>query len=133
MPVIEYTEKLQTCTCWCGIHLAVPTNLYRQAHELGKRGLYCPLGHQFFYGESELDQERKAREQAEVEANRAEQRRLAERDLRLDTEKRLRAQKAATTRAKRRAHAGVCPHCKRSFENVRRHIATKHADCDPDK
>lgn len=131
MPVIEYSETLQTCTCYCGIHLAVPTNLYRQAHDLGKRGIFCPLGHEFFFSESELDRERKARETAEARAQRAEQRRQAERDLREHTERQLSAQKGATTRAKKRAAAALCPCCNRSFVQLRRHLATKHPDYKP--
>lgn len=139
MIVIEYTEVLHTTTCYCGIHLAVPANLLRQVRDEGSGGpngdggLYCPLGHKFYFHESELDRERKRREQAEQRAQRADQRRQAERDLREHTEAKLRAQKGATTRARKRAAAGVCPCCHRSFENVRRHMTEKHPGFDPAK
>jgi hypothetical protein len=46
----------------------------------------------------------------------------------LGTERRLRAQKGATTRAKKRAVAATCPCCGRSFSQLRRHMAAKHPE-----
>jgi hypothetical protein len=57
---------------------------------------------------------------------RARERAQAERDLREDTERRLSAQKGATTRAKKRHAAAVCPCCNRSFVQLRRHMENKH-------
>lgn len=127
---IEYTGRLQTCSCWCGMHLAVPASLFRQVHDLGKGVIYCPVGHQFSFRETELERERKRREQADAKARRAEERRQAERDLRRHTERQLSAQRGATTRARKRAKAAVCPvpGCKRSFVQMRRHLETKHPD-----
>jgi len=42
------------------------------------------------------------------------------------TERRLSAQKGVTTRIKNRVANGVCPCCKRSFTDLRRHMETKH-------
>jgi hypothetical protein len=128
---MEYTESLTVTTCWCGIHLAIPNNLYRNARDHGT-DVHCPLGHTFGWHETLADKERKRREQAEAQLQTARQQRDAERDLRRDTERRLTAQKAATTKARKRHAAGVCPCCKRSFENVRRHMAAKHPDYQPE-
>ncbi len=38
----------------------------------------------------------------------------------------VRAQKAAKTKLKNRIKHGVCPCCKRTFQNIAKHIATKH-------
>jgi hypothetical protein len=128
---ITYSAELTTCECWCGIHLAIPSNLYRNAHETSQE-VYCPVGHKFHWSESESDRLRKKLEQVEARASRAEQRRQAERDLREHTERQLRAQKGATTRAKRRHAAALCPCCNRSFVQLRRHLETKHPDYKPD-
>jgi Fe-S oxidoreductase len=47
-----------------------------------------------------------------------------------------RAQKAAKTRIKNdrdriktRVANGVCPHCNRTFQNLARHMASQHPDC----
>jgi DNA repair exonuclease SbcCD ATPase subunit len=61
------------------------------------------------------------------------QRAQAERDLREDTERRLSAQKAQTTKARKRAAAALCPCCNRSFVQLRRHMETKHPGYDPAK
>lgn len=127
MTTITYTGKLETTRCWCGIALAVPASLLREAHNNGV-AIYCPIGHAFSWNVTEADRQRERAEQAEARATRAEQRRQAERDLREHTERQLSAQKGATTRAKKRAAAALCPCCNRSFSQLSRHMQTKHPD-----
>lgn len=131
MPTLEYIEVLRTTTCWCGIHLAIPDNLLRRAKESNSVGIYCPLGHKFFFSESEADKLRKQLERAQSDRDWHRQRQQAERDLREHTERQLSAQKAATTKARKRHAAGVCPACKRTFQDVQRHMHSKHPDFDP--
>lgn len=127
---LNYRGTLIVSTCWCGMRHAVPQELHEfqeRQHRDGvkQRGIYCPLGHVYINsgkGEAERLRERLAE---------AERRRQAERDLREDTERRLIAQKSATTKAKKRAAAAVCPCCKRSFVQLRRHMENKHPDCAP--
>ena len=132
MAVIEYTGRLVTTVCWCGMAHAVPEYLndYQQrCHDNGREvpNIYCPLGH----GHVPAGDGKAARLKRQLETS--ERRRRAEYDLRVDTERRLSAQKAATTRAKHRHAAGVCPCCKRTFQQLARHMATKHPDYDPAK
>jgi hypothetical protein len=128
LTTLQYTETLEVTTCWCGIHLAVPDNLLRHAHQ-GQTSIYCPLGHQFSWKESaRSDLERAQKRLAETERRLA-----AERDLRADTERRLTAQKGQTTKARKRAAAALCPCCNRSFVQLRRHMEAKHPDYDPAK
>jgi hypothetical protein len=129
---IEYTEVLETTRCWCGIALAVPANLLRNAHENGTR-IHCPLGHNFGWSETEADRQRKRAEAAENDRKWYRERFQAEKDLHTDTARRLVAQKGATTKAKKRAAAALCPCCNRSFVQLRRHLAAKHPDYDPAK
>jgi len=127
---IQYGGTLVVEVCWCGMRHAVPSELQdfqQRQHNEGREvtAIYCPLGHTHVpAGEGKA-----ARLQRQLEQQR--QRANAERDLRIDTEHRLRAQKGATTKARKRHAAGVCPCCKRSFENVRRHMASQHPDYDP--
>lgn len=123
---------VMTCPT-CGVSYAMPYTMQQNAFNKGERAIvwYCPNGHELGYnGPSE---EQRARERAEAKARRATERANAERDLRIDTEHRLRAQKGATTRAKKRHANGICPCCNRSFANVRRHMETQHPDYDPAK
>lgn len=131
MTTMSYTETLEVTTCWCGIHLAIPSNLLRNAHDHGQQ-IYCPMGHKFGWSETEADRLRVKLERAEAARERERNRANAERDLKEDTQRRLTAQKAATTKAKRRHAAAVCPCCNRSFVQLRRHMAAKHPDYEAD-
>ncbi len=89
---------------------------------------HCPNGHQrgFRKGEDELKQEaiRRERDQLKQDAARlvceaAEQRKRAE-----DAEKKV-------VQIRRRASAGVCPCCNRTFLNIQRHMKSKHSNVIP--
>jgi len=93
---IQYGGTLVVEVCWCGMRHAVPSELQdfqQRQHNEGREvtAIYCPLGHTHVpAGEGKA-----ARLQRQLEQQR--QRANAERDLRIDTEHRLRAQKGATT------------------------------------
>jgi hypothetical protein len=119
--------KVMTCPDCC-VTYAIPLRLQEAAYNAGERKIvwFCPNGHELGYnGPSEAD---KALEKAKNQARWANERLTAERELREDTERRLRAQKGATTRAKKRAVAATCPCCGRSFSQLRRHMAAKHPE-----
>lgn len=104
----------------CEIRFAIPKPLYEVRLVDGEL-FYCPLGHSQYFppGKSQIELEREAKIKAE--------RQLASREEDLRSE---RASHAATkghlTRAKERAEAGVCPHCHRSFAQVKRHVERMH-------
>lgn len=130
MSTLAYTGELTVVTCWCGTVHAVPSELrdYQlRQHRDGRQVIevYCPLGHTYTpAGEGEA-----AKLQRRLQAEReAVARARAQRD---QAEASLKAQKAATTRAKKRHAAAVCPCCQRSFVQLRRHMATKHPNYDP--
>lgn len=123
METITYTGRLVTTTCWCGIHLAIPEDLYALANRKEKT-LYCPLGHRFIFSrrmEHELEEARK-------DARRAREREAAVRDLLTHEEHSHRATRGHLTRQKKRVAAGVCPCCNRSFKDLARHMAGQHPD-----
>jgi DNA repair exonuclease SbcCD ATPase subunit len=135
---LTYSGQLLVLTCWCGMRHAVPKEL-REFQERQHRngidpiGIYCPLGHSHVpAGEGEAERLRRELEEQRERARRARETAAAERDLRADTERRLAAQKGATTRARKRAAAALCPCCNRSFVQLRRHLAAKHPDYVPD-
>jgi len=124
---IEFTDRLVVLTCWCGINHAVPENLrniQKRQHRDGERvmSIWCPLGHQHApAGKGEAEKLREQLDQRDRRLTRLN----AEKD---QVEASLRATKGALTKAKRRVGNGVCPCCNRSFQNVRRHMTTKHPD-----
>jgi len=117
---IPYTGELVVRTCWCGIHHALPLDLDR-AIGRGTQNGYCPLGHSYVKKKLDADVERERNARLRAELDQAQ----AQRD---GLRRSLTAQKAATTRLRRRAENGVCPHCNRTFANVVAHIRSKHAD-----
>ena len=112
-----------TCAVWHTIPEIV-YNCYR-----AEGGFWhCPNGHQrgFRKGEDEIKQEEIRRERDRLKQDAA----------RLETEaqeQRLRAEAAEkqVIQIKRRAAAGVCPCCNRTFLNVQRHMKSKHPNVVP--
>lgn len=127
MPTIDYTETLITCNCWCGIHLAIPSNLHRIAHDTGQ-DVYCPLGHIFTWAGSSYKQKL---EEREAELARERQRLKATRDLLAAEERSHTATRGVVTRQKnhlKRVTNGVCPCCNRTFQNLGRHMKGQHPE-----
>jgi hypothetical protein len=129
MTTLTYTGTLRITSCWCGIHLAIPQDLYDLANRHEGRTVFCPLGHKFIYGSTIEGELEKAKERLAEERRRV----RATRDLLAQEERSHAATKGHVTRKRKQLSkvvAGVCPvdGCKRHFKDVRRHIATKHPD-----
>lgn len=105
----------------CGILFAL-TDSYMDNREQDGEGWRCPNGHSWqFTGET---REEKLERQLKAERDRS-ARIAAERD---QIEASRRATKGQLTRVKNRIAAGVCPCCGRTFQNLARHMETKHPD-----
>lgn len=114
---IQFNELWQKCID-CGMWFGVDDDFDAQRRK-DMRPFYCPNGHSLSFGEGEADKLRKQLS--------AEQQRVAlERKMRIDAESALEKERKAHLRQTRRIHAGVCLHCNRIFQNVARHMATKH-------
>lgn len=111
----------------CGVWHTVP--LYVYIMEQRKGGFhYCPNGHTWGW--------LTGTEKKERDAIRQERDRLKQQTTRLEeeaTQERRRADVAEkrVIQLRRRAAAGVCPCCNRTFVNVQRHMATKHKNVVP--
>lgn len=115
---LTYTEELVVHTCWCGMAHAIPRALSNTADREGKT-VYCPLGHSWVTKDSDHDRlkQKLASQTAQLDQQRA----------RADAAEAKAAKLAADAlRAKKRASAGVCPCCNRTFQNVARHMKTQH-------
>ena len=124
---MNYTGQLTITTCWCGIVHAVPQELedYQQrAHRNGEKEvtIYCPLGHAGIpSGKGEAARLRdQLAEQERKTASAREDARIAQAQIV--------ALEAEATRKAKRAAAGVCPCCNRSFVQLARHMKSKHPD-----
>lgn len=118
--------QMVTATCpQCHIAHAFPMALYERAMEYSPREaftIWCPAGHKWHYrGESDADKARRRAEQAEQ----ANARLREERDA---AQRKAASAERTAARLKKRAAAGVCPCCTRSFANMARHMRTKHPE-----
>lgn len=112
---------LETEECYsCGVAFAMPDYMMlRMKNEGGT--FYCPNGHGQRYTKSEVQRLReKLDEQTRAAALMAERARDAE----VAEQKAQREMK----RMKKRAASGVCPCCNRKFQQLARHMKTKHPD-----
>lgn len=124
---LNYRGTLVVETCWCGIHHAVPQELFEaqeQQFRDGEKqtGIFCPLGHSYIRaGKGEAE---KLKERLEAQSQRTEYWRK-ERER---SERKLSAAKGQATKLRKRAAGGACPCCNRTYVDVARHMATKHPD-----
>ena len=122
MAIVTTDNALVTVTCGeCELAFGMPRFFY-DARRIDRHIWFCPVGHQRCFGtKSEVQElrEQLADAQARVmHANDQKHAALAE----------LRKAQAKAKRADRRASAGVCPCCHRTFVAMARHMKTKHPD-----
>jgi len=126
---LRFTGELTVTSCWCGIHLAIPDSLYREARQNGT-GVYCPLGHTFVWKETEADRLKRELESLRSVLSVARSSASTAREQRDAEKRRNAAYRGWITRLRNRIANGVCPvsDCHRHFDNVQAHIATVHPD-----
>ncbi len=119
--------ELKRTTCWCGTPFMLPERLLSAAQNAGHT-IYCPHGHTIVWKETEEIRLRRERD------------RLKQDQARLEEEKREawatanaqleRAQKAerANKKLQKRASAGTCPCCSRTFQNMATHMKRQHPE-----
>lgn len=122
-----------TCTVTecitCGIPFSVPLTVYETHRRTGGYH-YCPNGHSQGWPKENSTE---AKEKRELERLRQQQARWDDerRELQLqgDTERRrTAAARGQVTKLKKRAAAGVCPCCNRTFSDLARHMSGKHPE-----
>lgn len=114
------TLETEQC-CVCGCVFAMPTSMKKQRLDDGKL-FYCPSGHNQHYTDSlskKLEEER----QKVVNLN------IRNAELAGKLERAETARASAVEKKKKieiRVKNGVCPCCNRTFQNLGRHMQTKH-------
>jgi len=130
--VIQLSETYVSAgPCWnCGVTIVMPEHMYNTRRN-DHQSFYCVNGHSgAFKGKSEAERKLEAAEQslanqkarlewAEAEAKRAKEAQAA-------AERKASAAKGEVTKIKNRVGNGVCPCCNRTFQNLMRHMKTKH-------
>lgn len=115
----------------CGVYYCLDAEFY-QAQQSGRgKGWHCPNGHTLVVRESDAEKYRR-------EAERLKQQ-LAQKDDTINyqknraqvAERQVTAAKGQITKLKKRAKAGTCPCCKRTFQNMTEHMKNQHPEFDP--
>jgi hypothetical protein len=118
-------------TCWkCKCEVWLPQSLYDAAKHSSRISFFCAYGHEAIFSEGETEADKLRRERDLLKQ------RMAQKDDELKAQiasaKAFKAQaiayKASATKARQRGSKGVCQCCGRQFQNVLRHMQTKHAD-----
>lgn len=116
----------------CGVEFLLPKTLDDENREKGAdRTWYCPNGHARIYSESDTAKYRREAERLKQQLAMKDDEIARERDRRQASERTTAAYKGQITKIKTRVKAGVCPCCNRQFQDLHRHMQTKHPDFDP--
>lgn len=118
----DHTLEVVTCAS-CRMVYAIPASLVSSARAYpGNKPngwtLCCPLGHEWHYTGPSVT-EKLAEERRRLQATR---------DLLEHEQRSHAATRGHLTRQKRRAAAGTCPCCDRTFQQLARHMESKHPD-----
>jgi len=116
----------------CGCVWGFPAALKKQRLEDGE-AFFCPNGHQrhFTKGQSEADKLRQERDRLKQQLAYKEDR-IRTAEQRAEHERnRANGYKGHATRITKRAKAGVCPCCNRTFQQLAAHMANKHPQFTP--
>lgn len=113
--------------CECGIQFAFDSEIVARRKQDGKN-FTCPNGHSQAYVDSEVSRLKKQLESKDRQL--ANEREWGEsyRKRNRELDKSNSALRGVVTRTKNRIKNGVCPCCKRSFQNVHEHMKTKHPE-----
>jgi hypothetical protein len=111
--------KTETC-CSCGIVFAFPDYMMDRCKNIGG-DFYCPNGHQQHYTKTEVARLREKLDEQIRHSTLLSERAIA-------AEKRKKKTQAEINRLKKRASAGVCPCCNRTFQQLARHMKSKHPE-----
>lgn len=119
---LTFTTTLVTVECAeCSMTFAMPKDFAKNRRRDHSR-FYCPTGHGLSYpaqSEEEILRDQLAdwrRWYGELEA-----------EAKYEKQSHA-ATKGQLTKTRKRIAAGVCPHCHRTFQNVARHMVSKHPE-----
>lgn len=123
---VDHIEFVTEECCNCGMPFAMTADFQRRRRD-DRKSFYCPMGHgQHYSGKSEAQKlkDQLAKKQRDLEAAYGRAAALqGQRDQIANSYKRIRA----------RVKNGVCPCCNRTFDNLLRHMRTKHPDYGSEK
>lgn len=114
----------------CKTYFGMALELYVAAKARSDINFFCPYGHSNYFpkGETDADKLRRERDRLQQQLAHKDDVIKAERERAAALDRRLIAAKGQITKTRKRVSNGICPCCSRTFGNLARHMATKHAD-----
>lgn len=127
MSSITSTRTIEVVICGaCGVLFGLEASYHASRRRDGK-GFHCPNGCLIGWkGRWEQLEQKLEAAQREIQQTRESRDRQAR--ARVAAEHSLRTTRGHLTRQKQRIAAGCCPCCNRTFQNLRRHIASQHPE-----
>jgi len=123
---VTYTGWLTLVDCGeCHVTFGIDADWQKSLKRSGAL-FYCPNGHHIAYSQTENQRLNEEKVTLERRLASATARAQAWQDQARAAERTAIAHKGHATRLRKRAAAGVCPCCQRSFQNVARHMASQH-------
>jgi len=113
-----HVELYVTDCATCGVLFAITTD-YEKRRRNDAKGFYCPNGHGHSWHESEADRLRARAEEAERSVSYWREEYATEKRQHNST-------KGTVTKLRKRAEAGMCSSCNRTFKNYAKHMRDKH-------
>jgi hypothetical protein len=113
----------------CGVPIALGQH-HESSLRRNHKTFYCPNGHnQYFPAKSDVEKERERAELAEQRVARANTRAIQAQQEAENARRSAAAYKGQVTKLRKRVAAGICPvpGCRRTFQNVARHVEGQHA------
>lgn len=117
----------------CGVSYSVPEPMWNKQQEKG--GFHhCCNGHSQGWDKEDSGIEilRRERNRLKQQAARLKDESRTNLELARSNERTAAAYKGQVTKLKKRAKHGVCPCCNRSFQNLARHMESRHPNFDPE-
>lgn len=122
----------KTDCCGCGMEFYVPKRWLDDKRSTGK-SFSCPNGCSLSYGDTTEDKLRRERDRLKQQVAERDDRIRHEQELNETLKRSRAAAQGQVTKLKKRAKAGVCPCCNRTFQNLASHMNNKHPDFDPNE
>lgn len=133
MSTLTHTTELTTLSCWCGTPFAAPSALVKRCRESDQYKLYCPSGHVNVWRETEVKRLRKKSDADAKSILYWQERARAEEAATVAEKRRHAATKGVLTKTRKRVGNGICPCCRREFQNLKRHMKSKHPEYKDDE
>lgn len=125
--VIESERFYITVCANCGVRFGMSEKLETERRQDGGR-FHCPNGHFLTFGESAADKLRRERDRLQQEIARLKEE--AAEAWQAESKARDRVQRAESRVKKlaKRAAAGTCPSCRRTFQDMATHMKRQHPE-----